>query len=67
MGRDFKVKETDTERIKRWLDTPSDAYGLFVSLPNQIPINHFHRYYGEHSRAEYNYQESKRKRASLTD
>ena len=64
MGKDWKVKETETERIQRWLDTPKDAFGLFTGVPNQVPIDHKHAYYGEINRVEYNTRVAKQKRAS---
>ena len=61
MGRDFKQKESNPDRIKRWLDTPRDAFGLFTGVPNQIPIEAHLRYYGEYARAAYDYQAKKKK------
>ena len=61
MGRNFNEKETNQARIERWLNTPKDAYGVFVGLPNQTPIEHILRYYGEYNRAAYDYQARKEK------
>jgi hypothetical protein len=61
MARNFAEKETSLERITRWLDTPKDAYGLFVGLPNQKPIEHHLRYYGEYHREAYDYQARKKR------
>jgi hypothetical protein len=61
MGRNFNEKESNVDRIKRWLDTPKDAYGSFVGLPNQTPIEHHLLYYGEYHRASYDYQARKKK------
>jgi hypothetical protein len=51
MGKDFKIKEDDPARIKRWLNTPRDAYGMFVGTPNAHPIDPKFTYYGDATRA----------------
>jgi len=45
-----RVKETDRERIQRWLDTPRDAFGQFTGTPNIKPIISHLTYYGEQAR-----------------
>ena len=50
MGKDFKIKETQPECIKRWIATSKDAFGIFTGVPNKTPIYHRLTYYGEHIR-----------------
>lgn len=56
MGRDFKEKESDRDRIDRWINTSKDAFGLFTGVPNEVPIVFHLKYYGEFSRSSYDYQ-----------
>jgi hypothetical protein len=65
MGRNYwNEKETNAARIERWRNTSRDAFGQFTGVPNTNPIYMRLLYYGENSRADYDYQESKRKRES---
>lgn len=58
MGRNWNEKETDRERINRWLNTDRDAFGKFTGVPNVKNIQMHLKYYGEENR-------DRKKRAGL--